>query len=91
LAERAGFSAFCFGSIKLPSVLLFFEVINIARENPNPLLVSTTGFGVEIALLLTWIGGTLLWGLASLLTPSVVAAKPKLEALVPSARAKAAE
>jgi hypothetical protein len=51
----------------LPSVLLFFEVINIARENPNPLLVTTTGFGLEIALLLTWIGGTLLWGLASLL------------------------
>ena len=51
----------------LPSVLLFFEVINIARGNPDPLLVTTTGFGIEIVLLLTWIGGTLLWGLASLL------------------------
>jgi hypothetical protein len=30
----------------LPSVLLFFEVINIARDNPNPLLVTTTGFGL---------------------------------------------
>jgi hypothetical protein len=51
----------------LPAVLLFFEVINIARGNPSPLLVTTTGFGIEIVLLLTWIGGTLLWGLASLL------------------------
>jgi hypothetical protein len=48
-------------------VLLFFEVINIARDNPDPLLVSTTGYGLAIPLLLTWIGGTLLWGLASLL------------------------
>jgi hypothetical protein len=31
------------------------------------MLVSTQGFGLAIALLLTWIGGTLLWGLASLL------------------------
>ena len=51
----------------LPSVLLFFEVINIGKGNPDPLLVTTTGFGLEIPLLLTWIGGSLLWGLASLL------------------------
>jgi len=51
----------------LPSVLLVLELFNIVRTNPNTLLITTRGFALAIPLLLTWIGGTLLWGLASLL------------------------
>ena len=51
----------------LPSVLLVLELFNIVRTDPNTLLISTRGFALAIPLLLTWIGGTLLWGLASLL------------------------
>jgi hypothetical protein len=53
--------------VGLPSVLLVLELFNILRTNPDTLLVTTQGFGLAMALLLTWIGGTLLWGLASLL------------------------
>jgi hypothetical protein len=53
--------------VGLPSVLLVLELFHILRTNPDTLLVTTQGFGLAMALLLTWIGGTLLWGLASLL------------------------
>ena len=53
--------------VGVPSVLLFLELFNIVRTDPNTLLISTRGFALAIPLLLIWIGGTLLWGLASLL------------------------
>ena len=51
----------------LPSVLLFFELFNISVRETDTMLIATRGFALAIPLLLTWIGGSLLWGLASLL------------------------
>jgi hypothetical protein len=51
----------------LPSVLLGLELLNIQVRDPDTVLITTRGFALAIPLLLTWIGGTLLWGLASLL------------------------
>jgi|SRR5262252_8316562 len=53
--------------VGLPSVLLVLELFHIVRTNPDTLLITTQGEGLAIPLLLTWIGGTLLWGLASLI------------------------
>jgi hypothetical protein len=53
--------------VGLPSVLLFLELFNISVRELDTMLITTRGFALAIPLLLTWIGGSLLWGLASLL------------------------
>jgi hypothetical protein len=53
--------------VGLPAILLFLELLNIVRTNPDTLLISTQGFALTLPVLLFWIGGTLLWGLAGLL------------------------
>ena len=49
------------------SVLLGLVLFYISVRDLDVVLITTRGFAVAIPLLLTWIGGTLLWGLASLL------------------------
>ena len=51
----------------LPSVLLGLVLFYISVRDLDVVLITTRGFAVAMPLLLTWIGGTLLWGLASLL------------------------
>jgi hypothetical protein len=51
----------------VPSLLVGGDLINILVKSPDRLLITIQGYHVLIPLLLAWIGGTLLWGLASLM------------------------
>jgi hypothetical protein len=51
----------------LPSLLIGGDFINIIVKSPDRPLIAINGYYALIPVLLAWIGGTLLWGLASLM------------------------